>query len=56
MKPHALAQVTPASFWEWPVDIMSYDRTLWLSDEEQTALESWIVSREREQSGRILIT
>src|SRR5207302_298885 len=53
MKQHALAQVTSASLWEWPVDIMSYDRTPWLSNEEHVALGSWIVSREREQGGRI---
>jgi len=32
---------------------MSYDRTSWLSDEEQTALDSWIICQEREQGGRI---
>jgi len=53
MKQHALVQVASSSVWEWPVDIMSYDRTPWLSGEEQVALESWIVSRERELGGRI---
>jgi hypothetical protein len=53
MNHHALAQVVSSPIWEWPVDIMSYDRTPWLTNEEQVALESWIVSREREQSGRI---
>ena len=26
--------------WEWPVDMLSYDRTLWLSDEEQLLLRA----------------
>lgn len=53
MNHHAPVQVVSSPIWEWPVDIMSYDRTPWLTNEEQVALECWIVSREREQSGRI---
>ncbi len=52
MSRHIL-QSAPCPLWSWPVDIMSYDRTSWLSDEEQTALDSWIICQEREQGGRI---
>jgi hypothetical protein len=53
MNQRAFVQIASSSKWEWPVDIMRYDHSPWLSSEEQGALESWIMYRAREQGGRI---